>query len=109
MIKGILMILFILFLQDSQKFSVEINATLTEKSLNQLIAEAKRNGLTIDVLYASYNQDGTLKSAQFKASLPNVGEGQGSFSSASNKCLIIYKDLTSNSKSAFGFKNCLKD
>lgn len=106
MIKCIFLSFFLYFSQTTEKYQVEINSTLTKPMLQSLVTKAKEQGLTIKILYESYDSNGKLKTAQFKASIPNVGEGQSTFSADANDCMIIFKDLSPNSKSTFGFKSC---
>lgn len=109
MINAILISILLAFGQPSEKYQEEINSSLTKNNLYKLVAKANDNGLIIKILYESYDTSGKLKVAQFKASVPNVGEGNATFSADHNDCMIIYKDLSPKADAAFGIELCGED
>lgn len=109
MMNVILLSIFLAFGQPNEKYQVEINSSLTKTKLHELVAKASDNGLIIKILYESYDSNGKLKVAQFKASVPKVGEGRGTFSADQNDCLIIFKDLSPKAEAAFGLESCGKE
>jgi len=109
MINAILISILLAFGQPNEKYQVEINSSLTKTNFSKLVAMANDNGLIIKVLYESYDTSGKLKVVQFKASVPNVGEGNATFSADQNDCMIIYKDLSPKAEAAFGIELCGKE
>jgi|GEM_PF-2559227 hypothetical protein len=107
--KAIVVVFFMFWFSDFQSKSIykfQIDSSLTKSKLENLIEEAKRNGVILKVLYASYKDSGLLKVIQI-AVLSDGFSGMATqeFKNSSD-CVSITRDFQKGSKIPFGISGC---
>lgn len=95
-----------LFLFQSIQYEVRISNETTKDDLYVMIKNANENDLKIKVLYESYNSNNKVSILQLKAEVEGIGMSTTTFDARSNSCILIYKDLRTDSKVKFGIKPC---
>ncbi|WP_143959558.1 hypothetical protein [Litoribacter populi] len=86
---------------------VRIDSNTTKEELEEKIKNAEKLGLLIDLPYATYLESGKVSVLQIKAEVKEVGNASSTYDFNSEyTCVVVFKDLRINSKSAFGFKEC---
>lgn len=107
--KVIVVVFFLFWFSEFQAKSIykfQIDSNLTKSKLENLIQEAKRNGVTLKVLYASYNTNGLLKVIQITVLSDGFsGMATQEFKNSSD-CISVTRDFQKGSKIPFGISGC---
>jgi len=106
-------ILFIFFIntlevEENDVFKAQIDSSLTEKGLEELITKGEKKNIDITATYVSFTSSGHVKVLQLKVDSNDGFSGSftGDFSKNRNLCVEIVRDFGENSKEALYIGDC---